>query len=396
MKVSAFLSGVALIALTGAPALAAEAQQGAGRMILDVRLRYESFEPEGPSAEALTSRVRLGWQTPKLAGLSGLVEVEGVAALVDDYADGVDPKPGHAVIPDPETFELNRLQLAWEPTDRSELTVGRQRIILGNARFVGNSGWRQNEQTFDAVKAVVRPADGATVTYAYIGRVNRTTGRDHPQGVWKGDVHLVQGDMKLAFGQATAYAYLLDFSTVPAQSSATYGLRLAGTQKFNADLSGAWELEYARQTDWADAPAEFDLDYILASGTLKSAKSSLGLVYESLDGNGRQGFHTPLASLHGFQGWSDVIGATPVNGVRDIYLRGHTTIDAGVPIRLAGELHDFADADGDDKLGSELDLAVSAPLRKSLGVELGVARFETDTALYPDATRAWLTLEYKY
>ena len=37
--------------------------------------------------------------------------------------------------------------------------MGRQRIILNNARFIGNAGFRQNEQTFDAVRLEARPID---------------------------------------------------------------------------------------------------------------------------------------------------------------------------------------------------------------------------------------------
>ena len=29
--------------------------------------------------------------------------------------------------------------------------IGRQNIVLDNARFIGNVGWRLNEQTFDAL-----------------------------------------------------------------------------------------------------------------------------------------------------------------------------------------------------------------------------------------------------
>jgi hypothetical protein len=37
-------------------------------------------------------------------------------------------------------------------TKALDLTLGRQRINLDDQRFVGSVGWRQNEQTFDAVR----------------------------------------------------------------------------------------------------------------------------------------------------------------------------------------------------------------------------------------------------
>src|SRR5688500_6320652 len=105
------------------------------------------------SADALTIRARAGAEL-KASGFSFLVEGEGTLALADDYNDtlpgnGVEPFP---TVADPENLELNRLQVSYMK-DGTGVTVGRQRIVLDNERFVGNVGWRQNEQTFDAVRA---------------------------------------------------------------------------------------------------------------------------------------------------------------------------------------------------------------------------------------------------
>lgn len=380
-----------------AMALAAAPPSGQdGHLIFETRARLESLEQGQLEGQALTARLRLGWETPKVARLTGLIEAEGVAVLNDDYADGVHANPGRATIPDPETLELNRAQVTWSASPAAEVVFGRQRIVLGNARFVGNSGWRQNEQTFDGVKFVGRPNAATVFTYAYVDRVNRTTGRDHPQGVWRGDVHLLQGDLKSAAGKLTGYAYLLDFDTVPAQSSATFGLRLAGDRPVVPGLSVTWELEYARQSDWGSSPADFGLDYVLVAGGVRSATSGLGVVYERLDGDGRRGFQTPLASAHGFQGWSDVIGATPAVGLSDIYLRADTTLAWARPVRLAGELHEFRDADAERRIGREFDISATVPLSKPVTLEAGLARFDSTGPTYPDATRVWLTLDYRY
>lgn len=71
-------------------------------------------------------------------------------SILDDTiaSDGIEPFP---VIADPGSFDLNRLQIAYKKNGNG-VTLGRQRVILDNARFVGNVGWRQNEQTFDAVR----------------------------------------------------------------------------------------------------------------------------------------------------------------------------------------------------------------------------------------------------
>lgn len=377
-----------------APAAAFAETPSEGRLLLDSRTRLESFDQGGLDATAFTTRLRMGWLTPTRMGVTGLIEAEAVAVLGGAYADGVTPDPTHAVIPDPEIMELNRAQLSWAMTTTADLTAGRQRIIFDNARFIGSSGWRQNEQTFDAAKFSLKPIPKATLTYAYAWRVNRSLGRDHPQGVWRGDLHLVNADVLLPSARLTGYGYFLDLDNAKSQSSATVGLRLTGERPVNG-VKATWEAEYARQSDWGNAPSDFSLDYVAVSAGLKTQRSSASLVYEWLDGDGRRGFQTPLASLHGFQGWSDVIGATPATGVADAYLRGTTVFDAGKAVKLSGELHDFRTTDG-ERIGQEADLAVSAPLSKSVSVELGAALFEGSAAAYPDATRSWLTLEYRY
>ena len=57
----------------------------------------------------------------------------------------------YPVVADPENYDLNRLQLTNSSLPGTVITLGRQRILLDDQRFVGNVGWRQNEQTFDAL-----------------------------------------------------------------------------------------------------------------------------------------------------------------------------------------------------------------------------------------------------
>ena len=54
--------------------------------------------------------------------------------------------------------------------------AGRQELIFDNARFVGNVGWRQHHQTFDAINVSNESVAGATFRYAYVDRVHRIFG----------------------------------------------------------------------------------------------------------------------------------------------------------------------------------------------------------------------------
>ena len=393
------LASAALLAAVAAPSLAL-AQSPPGDIILDMRLRSESVSQDGlpEDAQALTLRTRFGYETPAWRGFKALVEGENVTALVDDYNSTTNGKVRYPVVADPEDTELNRAQISWTGA-KADAVVGRQRLILGNARFVGNVGFRQNEQTFDAVKTAFRPTKELALTYAYVDRVHRVFGDDSPQGEWDSDSHLVQADLKTAAGQLTGYGYLMAFENAPAQSNATWGVRLTAARAVRPGLSVTYEAEYARQTEHRNNPADFELDYVALSAGLKAAAPWASVGYERLEGNGSRGFATPLATLHAFQGWADVFLTTPPAGVRDLNLRAGTTLKLGpkaLPVRLQAAVHDFAEDDGSDRYGRELDLLAAAPVTKALTAEVKAAFFDGDRPGFADRSKVWVTLEFKY
>lgn len=384
------------IAALSAPGLAHAAEEK-GDWIVDARLRYEFVDQAGfaNEADALTLRTRLGYETPAWNGFKALVEAENVTALSDRYNSTTNGQITYPTVLDPETTELNRAQISWTGT-RAGVVVGRQRLVLGNARFVGNVGFRQNEQTFDAVKAAFKVNPTASLTWIYIDRVQRILGDDSPQGEWDSDSHLVQLETKTPAGQLTAYGYLLDFETAPLQSSATWGARLAGARPLAAGPSVTWEVEYARQGDYGSNPVDFDLDYLALSAGLKKDVRYVSVGLERLDGNGARGFGTPLATLHAFNGWADVFLATPARGLTDLNLKAGTTVPMGPrKLKLAAAIHDFSDADGGIDYGSEIDASASLPLTPKLSFEMKAARFNGDTPAFADRTKVWVTLELK-
>lgn len=392
---SAALLPLALAALV-APGLA-HAAEGQGDWIVDARLRYEFVDQAGfaNEADALTLRTRLGYETPAWNGFKALVEAENVTALSDRYNSTTNGQTTYPTVLDPETTELNRAQVSWTGT-KANVVVGRQRIVLGNARFVGNVGFRQNEQTFDAVKATFKVNPTTTFSWIYVDRVRRILGDDSPQGEWDSDSHLVQLETKTPVGQLTAYGYLLDFETAPLQSSATWGARLTGSRPLTSGPSITWEVEYARQGDYGSNPADFDLDYLALSAGLKKDVRYVSVGLERLDGNGARGFGTPLATLHAFNGWADVFLATPAGGLTDLNLKAGTTVPVGPrKLKLAAAIHDFSDADGGLDYGSEIDASATLPLTPKLSFEIKAARFNGDTPAFADRTKVWVTLELK-
>ncbi len=162
---SAGLPALAMLMLVD-PAQAQETGHNV-KPILDLRLRAEEVDQDGlDSTLALTLAGRFGLDAKFTNGWGALIEGEAVGHLTSDFSDTVDTVPGKAVIADPEAFELNRLQISWKG-EEANATLGRQRIIFDDARFVGNVGFRQNEQTFDAVRFGF-PASGMSVWTMYI------------------------------------------------------------------------------------------------------------------------------------------------------------------------------------------------------------------------------------
>ena len=363
--------------------------------ILAARLRYETVDAANfpNSADALTFRARAGAEL-KFSGFSILAEGEGTLALADDYNDtlpgnGVEPFP---VVADPETLELNRLQVSYMKNGTG-VTVGRQRIVLDNARFVGNVGWRQNEQTFDAVRA--QGKFGVVVLDATYSISQRTVfGVDSPNEHFDGDFVFLQGGVDLPVVDAKAFAYLLDYDTRLAFSSQTYGA--LGTAAVDIPTVGKLNLlaSFAIQSDYGANPVAYDAEYINAQAGLTVLGFGLTAGYEELGSDGGvAAFQTPLATLHAFNGWADLFLTTPANGLRDYY--GGISKTFGLPflpgIKADLVYHKFESDFGGMDYGSEWDA--------SLGFKLGPVNLMAKYANYDadgfavDTEKVWLQAE---
>jgi hypothetical protein len=355
---------------------------GETKYILDSRLRMEQVDqdPLTEDADALTLRVRLGFETGKAWNTSLLVEGEAVVPLVDDYRPdpAVPEMVTFPVVADDETYEFNRFQLVNTSLPGTTMTLGRQRITLDDQRFIGNSGWRQNEQTFDAFRVVNRSVTNLVLDATYMNRVNRVNGDESPQGVYKGDVMLLNAGYQTKIGKISAFGYLLDFdpiTNIPAginplrDSTATYGLRFAGDKPVGK-IKLAYAASYATQSDYGDNTLDIDLDYGFAEITGTWRQFSLGVGTETLEGNGLpgtagKGFTTPLATLHKFQGWADKFLTTPASGLEDLYATGAVNLKGvgGGMLDTLGFIVSYHDYDADKgpaDYGSEWNVSLAA------------------------------------
>jgi hypothetical protein len=343
------IGATAVLVIVPAASRAAETLEQAVResdFIFDLRARYEGVAQDGfaNDAEALTSRLRAGFQTAPLKKTSLLVEGVWVEALDDDYNSTTNGNASFPVVADPADFAaINRFALINKSLPSTTLTFGRQRIVLDDQRFVGNVGWRQNEQTFDAARAQLGSGK-VKVDLTYADQVNRVFGPDSPLGRWHGDVVLGNVGWTLPAGTLTFFDYFLDLDDAATQSSNTLGARLNGSKKLGA-LGATYAVSYARQVDAGENPASFSGDYALLEGGLSFAKLGVALGYEVLGSDGTNAFQTPLATLHIFDGWVDKFLATPAAGIEDAYLKVSYPMGkrgAFTNISAAASFHDFS------------------------------------------------------
>lgn len=368
-----------------------------GTPSVDVRVRYEYGAMDGlESSDAVTIRTRLGYETGSCMGFQGFVEFEDISVIgnSDSYNQaGTNPSASNrTVIAEVESTELNQAYVAYKGFD-SRAKVGRQRIILGNARFVGNVGWRQNEQTYDAISFENASIEGVGLYYAYVDNVYRIFGQENgtePSGVagnaaeFESDSHLVNVSWTPCVGfDATAYAYLLDLgqgAAGAANSSDTYGLSAAISREREDGISARCELEYASQSDnSATTPGiNYDADYykVDLSGTCSGI--SLGAGYEVLGSDDGVPFRTPLATGHKFNGWADMFVVTPADGLEDayVYASAKCPLDIGGTVRVV--YHSFDSDEGSTEYGDEIDVIALKKLGENTTLIAKYSNFNAD------------------
>jgi hypothetical protein len=374
-----------------------------GRLTFDTRYRYENVEQHGfaNDADANTIRERLGFESAPVGNVQALAEIQATQHLSGNFDDTVNGRTAYPAVPDPETFELSRLQLSYTGAPDTVAMIGRQLINLDDQRFIGASAFRQNEQTFDAVRFNYNGVRNLAITYAYADRVNRVFGDRSPVGHFNGNIHLfnIAYDI-VGLGKLTSFAYLLDLDNSPALSTATYGLQFAGAYHINDEIGLHYIASYARQSDYATNPSRLALDYWRLEGGFDYAGWSLIGGTETLGSNGVVGFSTPLATLHAFQGDADVFLTTPARGIADRYaklgyLMNFATMGVARQLSLVAGYHDFTTARGQGDLGHELDFGSIVKIDDRWRLDLSHAIYD-GVSNFASRNKTWLSLTFNY
>lgn len=400
------LSSAVALALLTLPAFAGDSFGDAltgGKPSADIRFRYETVDQNNAlkNADTATVRLRFGYETGEYKGFGAFIEAEHVSDLVDDYNSTTNGKTTHSIIADPEFTEINQGYLSYAGLPDTKLKYGRQRLILDNHRFIGNVGWRQNEQTFDAFTVVNKSLPATTITAGYIYNVNRVFS-DHsklPTATFAnvGNAKMKSPILNISYkgwnaGEIVGYGYLLDYADFATSSTQTWGLRFKGDRALADDLKLLYTAEYASQSDYKKNPADYRVDYTFLEAGLAKGVHSVKLGYELLEGNGAKSFQTPLATLHAFNGWADLFLSTPAAGLEDVYLGAGTALYG---VKLDAIYHDYRADQGNARYGSEWNLQATRAIAKNYLVGLKYASYNAKT-FSVDTDKFWLWAEAKF
>jgi hypothetical protein len=302
--------------------------------------------------------------------------------------------------------EANRFWLMLDRKDwgGTSIKVGRQRIKLDDDRWVGNVGWRQNEQTYDAVRFQSHLGhDRLLVQYVFSWETHRIFGDRGPAN--RRDFGMKSHFMNIsydfgAFLRATHFVYLIDADKPFSRfTTNTFGVRLSGSAPLSDRLASVYEASWAYQQDGGDGTPDYDAFYYHFAAGLDIARIGLVKVgYEVLgsDGGNAQ-VMTPLATVHKYNGYADAFltNGGP-SGLRDIYV----VVAPILPIKavkLKLIFHQFYSDQGSNNLGQEIDVVAQYRCNQYLSFMYKLAYYDEGGSRSPESlTRHFLQTTLRF
>ena len=357
---------------------------------IDLRYRLEIVDDDGfdKNATASTARLRLGLRSPEWSGLHFGVTAHGNRRIASNrFNSTANQRTQFPVVADPDDEGVSEAWIGYRASDQALIKIGRQRIVEDNHRFIGNVGFRQLEQTFDAATLSVSPGDKWQIDVRYLDRAQRIFGRSNPNRL------LARADLDawmLSVGRdfdnfaITGYAHRLIFDDRPA-SHRNLGIRATG--QFDLATGLGWRAELARQDGLRELSAVSSQHYVHLRLSQNREQWHWFAGHERLGGDGEYAFQTPLATLHAHNGWTDRFLVTPADGLIDTYVAAGTRVGAW---RGLVKLHDFRSDNNSSRYGREYGLMVNRPLPAGLSFETKLAWF--DGRQQADVGKLWLTL----
>ena len=376
----------------------------AGKLLLNLRPRYEHVEQDGKAydANALTWRTLLGWQTGTYRGFSAMAQMIDVGRANENYNDTRNGRTQFPVVADPDNTDINQAYLDYSGLPDTQIRLGKQSIKLDNVRFIGNVEFRQVMQVFTGATIENKSLPDTTLYGGHLERLKTIFGdqQEIKLEILHAAYEWAPGNNLIGYGYFHDSAETASVTGFANNSNRIVGLRTDGAYPLGDHIKLLYVAEYAKQNHYADGDSRIDADYVHAGGGLGWPAFYVRLDYELLgSNNGIYAFQTPLGTNHLFQGWADLFLTTPKQGIRDSYL---TVGGSVVKAKWSAEYHDFKSDFGSIHYGHELDFGVTYLLLKSLVGKVEYASFREDDVLAPasarkrDTDKLWLTLVYDF
>jgi len=371
----------------------------------EIRPRYEMVDTDNAvdNASALTNRLMLGVSADLLSvnGLSTYLEAIDVSGS-GDYWDlsksDLGDKGIYNVVADPSQTRISQAYVDYAFSD-SLIRAGRQGVNLDNQRFIGTVNWRQMPQTYDAVALNNKSIEGLSLLAAYVWQVNTIFDNDTVKPVGDsfdtGSVILHASYELSNILTLTAYDYMIE------DIHDTYGIAATGNVNVIEDLAMDYRVEYAKQTDPTlddmTTNKTADADYYNLEANLNYNGLLAGIRYEVLGaGNGNNAaFSTPLATLHGQNGWADMFLGTPNDGLVDAnVMLGYKAKGLGV-VKVI--YHDYSSDRGSIDYGTEIDVLYKNKISAVQGLSgmLKASLYSADSYKV-DTSKYWAMLSYTF
>lgn len=376
-----------------------------GRIILDARYRLETVDDDGVenTGTASTLRTRLGYETARFYGFSALAEATDTTLLGgENFNDSINGNTDRGLILDPEGTAVNRALIQYHNIPKTTVTFGRQTLKLDNDRFITDGNFRQKQKTFDQAHIVTDIIPHVKAHYAYMWKVHDDKSSDNSAGAFDTDNHIINISTDIIpHVRVAAYGYLHDFEDSPKQSVDIYGVHFDGSVPLSSTTDLLYQGDWATQEDSNDNTADLDLDFFFLEPGIRYNNIAFKLGYLNFEGDGTNGFQTPLGDVHPFSGWAEVFASTPADGLEEYYAQleyshgvKHKAIDS---ISYVVAYHEFEAENTGQDYGDEIDIGIYATFAKHYTASIEYANFSAESdAAFSDTERFWLTFGVKF
>jgi hypothetical protein len=371
------LCGLLLASLAPVAELAAQEIRLGGQ----VRPRFEYRDPALPAAgeDAFTSmRTRLALTALLQEDVALFVQVQDVRFWGED----------RILATAPGVTELHQGHITVGRILSRDIAarVGRQEMMFGAERLVGNADWTQRARAFDGVRATFGAAPTGTLDLFATRVADRTAARETDA-----DFHGAYGSFPLVSGlTADVYGLYNRARPTPARTDqGTFGgrLGLAPRGGFMAEAEGALQFGERGERDVRAWMLRAHAGPVLLDGR---ARVLLSLEHYSggppTDERARA-FDALYGTAHRFLGFADIFTNIPLHtggrGVQELALR--TTIQPEPALEIIASAHGFRAANDEGlssaRFGEEVDLRVRWRWRAPLNIVGGASHVWQGPAL---------------